>query len=131
MAAAPTRGQQRPDEFDGAGQKPGLEIWRIEQLSAIRFPAAEYGKFYSGDSFLVLKTNKKPTSSSLTWDLHFWIGNSSSQDEQVLPFCFIVIAISFTFFTSSKRCVVYFSGRRRLQDRDSGRPAGWWSDSAS
>jgi hypothetical protein len=81
--AISTRGQQRPDEFNGAGQAPGLEIWRIEKLSAIRFPAAEYGKFYSGDSFLVLKTNKKPTSPALSWDLHFWIGNSSSPDEQV------------------------------------------------
>ena len=63
-------------------QLSGLEVWRIEALAAIKYPETDYGKFFSGDSYIVLKTNKKPNSSALSWDVHFWLGQSSSQDEQ-------------------------------------------------
>jgi len=41
--------------------------------------AWQYGKFYSGDSYICLKTWEK--SSKLEWDIHFWIGEDSSLDE--------------------------------------------------
>ena len=41
--------------FAGAGQKAGIEIWRIEKLHAVRYPEDQYGQFFSGDSYLVLK----------------------------------------------------------------------------
>jgi len=46
-----------------------------------------YGTFYSGDSYIVLNTYEKQASSDLekktikAWDIHFWIGKESSQDE--------------------------------------------------
>jgi len=33
-------------EFLGAGQAPGIEIWRIEKLAPFKVPKAQYGKFY-------------------------------------------------------------------------------------
>ena len=52
-------------EFVGAGQKPGLEIWRVENRRTAsdtpdfgikRWPKEEYGSFYTGDSYLILNT---------------------------------------------------------------------------
>eukprot|EP00735_Rhodelphis_limneticus_P008799 TRINITY_DN2282_c0_g2::TRINITY_DN2282_c0_g2_i1::g.6851::m.6851 TRINITY_DN2282_c0_g2::TRINITY_DN2282_c0_g2_i1::g.6851 ORF type:complete len:838 (-),score=368.98,sp/O75366/AVIL_HUMAN/40.36/0.0,Gelsolin/PF00626.17/1.1e-17,Gelsolin/PF00626.17/3.6e-16,Gelsolin/PF00626.17/2.5e-10,Gelsolin/PF00626.17/4.5e-18,Gelsolin/PF00626.17/2.1e-09,Gelsolin/PF00626.17/3.1e-09,VHP/PF02209.14/7.7e+03,VHP/PF02209.14/8.2e-14,Viral_helicase1/PF01443.13/0.15 TRINITY_DN2282_c0_g2_i1:57-2528(-) len=66
--------------FAGAGQKEGVEIWRIEKLKPVRLAKESYGKFHSGDSYLVLNTYKK--FNSMNYNLHFWLGKDSSQDEQ-------------------------------------------------
>ena len=71
--------QTEPD-FPGAGEKPGLEIWRIEQLKPVALPADEYGKFSTGDSYICLKTTEKK--SSYEWDIFFWLGEESTSDEQ-------------------------------------------------
>lgn len=69
--------------FDAdAGKQPGLEIWRIEQMKPVRWPKEDFGRFYSGDCYLVLNTVQKPMSSALEQDLHFWLGKDSSQDER-------------------------------------------------
>ena len=92
---------------------------RIEQVT--HWPRADYGKFYNGDSYIILHTYKKNPSSevdthmivrnyiagvvgkmiatrwyttthvgisvvclcvqALSWDVHFWIGKYSTQDE--------------------------------------------------
>lgn len=67
------------DEFGGAGQNAGLEIWRVEKKVIKRWSSNLYGQFYSGDAYLILKTNAK--ANRLSWDLHFWLGESCSQDE--------------------------------------------------
>ena len=41
----------------------------------------EYGKFYNGDSYIILNTYKEADSDELLYDLHFWIGQYSTQDE--------------------------------------------------
>uniref|UniRef100_A0A0A9FS72 Uncharacterized protein n=1 Tax=Arundo donax TaxID=35708 RepID=A0A0A9FS72_ARUDO len=41
--------------FQGAGQKDGLEIWRIEKLQAVPVPKESCGKFFTGDSYIILK----------------------------------------------------------------------------
>jgi len=81
-------------EFVGAGQKPGLEVWRVENrrtksdtpdFGVKRWPKEDYGSFYSGDSYLVLNTYKVKVdgkeTDKLGWDVHFWLGKDSSQDE--------------------------------------------------
>jgi len=40
-----------------------------------------YGTFYSGDSYIALNTYKKADSPKLRWDVHFWLGKFTSQDE--------------------------------------------------
>jgi len=68
-------------DFANPGSKPGLEIWRIESLAAVPLPAKDFGTFYDGDSYLVLKTTET-TGGKYVYDLFFWLGSESSQDEQ-------------------------------------------------
>ncbi|XP_064608792.1 gelsolin, cytoplasmic-like [Liolophura sinensis] len=68
--------------FVGVGQSPGLEIWRIEKLKVVPQDPKTYGDFYSGDSYILLHTKKVPGSEKLQWDIHFWLGKKTSQDEQ-------------------------------------------------
>lgn len=66
----------------GAGQAVGIQIWRIVSFKVTHWPKDDYGKFYSGDSYIVLNTYKpKPESEELAYDVHFWIGSQSTQDE--------------------------------------------------
>lgn len=65
--------------FQGSGQMPGLEIWRIEKLKVCPIPKTDYGKFYSGDSYIVLDTIK--IQYRMEWHIHFWLGKESTRDE--------------------------------------------------
>ncbi|XP_021740998.1 villin-3-like [Chenopodium quinoa] len=66
--------------FQGAGQKPGTEVWRIEDFVPVPLPKSDYGKFYSGDSYIVLQTSSGRGGAYL-YDIHFWLGKDTSQDE--------------------------------------------------
>ncbi|GMJ11988.1 villin 2 [Hibiscus trionum] len=66
--------------FQGAGQKSGLEIWRIENFQPVPLPKSDYGKFYMGDSYVVLHTTHNKGGSYM-YDIHFWIGKDTTQDE--------------------------------------------------
>ncbi|KAK6248045.1 hypothetical protein QUC31_019610 [Theobroma cacao] len=43
--------------FQGAGQKAGIEIWRIENFLPVPVPKSSYGKFFMGDSYVILKAS--------------------------------------------------------------------------
>lgn len=66
--------------FDGVGQEAGIVIWRIEQMEVKPVPVSQYGSFYSGDSYIVLHT-KQTKGGSVEWNIHFWLGKDTSQDE--------------------------------------------------
>ncbi|CAH8382958.1 unnamed protein product [Eruca vesicaria subsp. sativa] len=66
--------------LQGCGQKSGLEIWRIEDFKPVAVPKESHGKFFTGDSYIVLKTTAS-RSGSLHHDIHYWLGKDSSQDE--------------------------------------------------
>ncbi|KAI0488743.1 hypothetical protein KFK09_028582 [Dendrobium nobile] len=66
--------------FQGAGQKAGLEIWRIENFQPVAIPKSSYGKFFTGDAYVILKTTALK-SGALRNDIHYWLGENSSQDE--------------------------------------------------
>ncbi|CAL9167267.1 unnamed protein product [Musa hybrid cultivar] len=66
--------------FQGVGQKVGTEIWRIEDFQPVPLPKSDNGKFYSGDSYIILQTSSGKSCGYL-YDIHFWIGRESSQDE--------------------------------------------------
>lgn len=69
--------------FDNdCGKKPGIEAWRIEKMEPVRVESKSIGSFYSGDCYIVLHTIQREKSSSYDWDLFFWLGKDSSQDEQ-------------------------------------------------
>ncbi|KAM3338414.1 villin-2 isoform X1 [Capsicum galapagoense] len=66
--------------FQGAGQRVGTEIWRIEDFQPVPLPKSEHGKFYSGDSYIILQTTSGKGGAYL-YDIHFWLGKDTSQDE--------------------------------------------------
>mmetsp|Transcript_8556 Transcript_8556/g.25750 ORF Transcript_8556/g.25750 Transcript_8556/m.25750 type:complete len:381 (+) Transcript_8556:132-1274(+) len=72
---------EKEPAWSGAGAGPGTEIWRVENFKIVPWPKEEYGNFFSGDSYIILKTSKDPSSGKLLWDIHFWLGESTSQDE--------------------------------------------------
>jgi gelsolin len=64
-----------------AGKQVGLQIWRIEKFKVKEWPKAQYGEFFDGDSYIVLNTYKKQGSDKILWDVHFWLGKYTTQDE--------------------------------------------------
>ena len=61
-----------------------LQIWRIEQFKVKPWPQSKYGRFHVGDSYIILNTYIKDPENNpdkLAWDVHFWIGSESTQDE--------------------------------------------------
>ncbi|XP_055532240.1 gelsolin, cytoplasmic-like isoform X2 [Wyeomyia smithii] len=66
--------------FKNAGTSKGLEVWRIENFEPVPVPKKTYGKFYTGDSYIVLNT-KQTKNGIFSWDVHFWLGLETSQDE--------------------------------------------------
>jgi len=73
---------QHEEAWKGIGQHPGLEIWRIQQFKVIAVPKQTYGQFHTGDSYIVLHTYKpKPEGEKLSYDVHFWLGAYTTQDE--------------------------------------------------
>jgi gelsolin len=68
--------------WKGVGKAVGLKIWRIVKFEVKDWPKEDYGKFFNGDSYIILNTYKPdPKSEELAFDLHFWIGANSTQDE--------------------------------------------------
>ncbi|XP_061664835.1 capping protein (actin filament), gelsolin-like b [Syngnathoides biaculeatus] len=65
-------------QFGPEVRVPGLHVWRVEKMKAVPLPLSEVGVFYNGDSYLVLENRGQ-----LGADLHMWIGEKSSHDEQV------------------------------------------------
>eukprot|EP01083_Nonionella_stella_P228334 809293_1 len=66
--------------WKNAGQKKGLQIWRIENFRVKKWPKNRYGEFYSGDSFILLDT-KVDRHGKKTYDVFFWLGAETTQDE--------------------------------------------------
>lgn len=85
--------------FVGAGQQPGLQIWRINKFQLEPVPMPFTG-FHSNDSYIVLKTypveeKRTPTVTlvgfgemvqpqsepKLRHDIHFWLGETTTVDE--------------------------------------------------
>ncbi|KAA3680841.1 gelsolin [Paragonimus westermani] len=54
-------------------------VWRIKNFKLEPVKSEDFGKFFSGDSYVVLHVDK--VGEELIYDAHFWIGKDSSQDE--------------------------------------------------
>ena len=69
-------------QWVNVGKSPGLNVWRIEKFIVKPWPKSKYGKFHTGDSYVILNTYKPdPSKPKLAYDIHIWIGSKSSQDE--------------------------------------------------
>ncbi|XP_021369925.1 gelsolin-like protein 1 [Mizuhopecten yessoensis] len=64
-----------------AGEKVGIQIWRIVKFKVTHWPKEDYGKFYDGDSYIILNTFQEEGGEEFLYDVHFWIGKYSTQDE--------------------------------------------------
>ncbi|XP_068165981.1 gelsolin-like [Antennarius striatus] len=67
-------------EFENAGQKKGLQVWRVEKMDLVPVVDDLHGQFYTGDAYLVLHTGVSHDAAK-QYDLHYWIGANCSQDE--------------------------------------------------
>jgi len=63
------------------GKATGLWIWRVENFKLVPIPDGQFGKFYDGDSYLVLRSTTKGKTDALIHHIHFWLGLQTSQDE--------------------------------------------------
>ncbi|WAR25024.1 GELS1-like protein [Mya arenaria] len=52
-----------------------------QKFQVTEWPKEDYGKFFNGDSYIILNTYTEGGSADLKYDVHFWIGSESSQDE--------------------------------------------------
>jgi len=67
--------------WENAGSDVGVQIWRIVKFKVTHWDREQYGEFYNGDSYIILNTYKEEDGDELKYDVHFWIGKYSSQDE--------------------------------------------------
>jgi len=67
--------------WNNAGKDVGLKIWRIEKFKVVTWPTDKHGSFFSGDSYIVLNTYKKKDTDAFAWEIHFWLGKHTTQDE--------------------------------------------------
>ncbi|XP_010256568.1 PREDICTED: villin-1 isoform X2 [Nelumbo nucifera] len=69
--------------FVGAGAKLGLEIWCIEDLQLAPVPKSSHGKFYSGNTYIILNTvllkNGLPQH-----DIHYWLGKDAKEADMAM-----------------------------------------------
>lgn len=112
--------------WEGAGAAVGLEIWRIEKFTVVPWPKDKYGSFYDGDSYIVLHVSlttshsgpreqyglngsqtykKDPHAETLSYDLHFYLGENTSQDEAGTAAYKTVELDDRTFLHSNLACV--------------------------
>ncbi|XP_068627197.1 actin depolymerising venom protein gelsolin 1-like [Battus philenor] len=66
--------------FANAGRQAGVEVWRIVDFNPVAVAQNDIGKFNKGDSYIVLKTTADKRN-NLSWDIYYWIGSQSTQDE--------------------------------------------------
>ncbi|KAL3075197.1 hypothetical protein niasHS_013420 [Heterodera schachtii] len=66
-------------KLKGIGKERGIRIWRINKFALEDVPEELYGNFYTGDSYIILNT--KNVGEIAEFDVHFWLGKQTSQDE--------------------------------------------------
>lgn len=73
---------EKEPAWQKAGKEKGIQIWRIEKFQVKEWDKQLYGAFYSGDAYIILYTYVVPGTQKLAYNVHFWLGKDSSQDEQ-------------------------------------------------
>lgn len=71
------------DGSDGAGIKPRLQIWYMDDSDDVRsvsLPRSHHGVFYSGCAYVVL-SSKGVTQETLIHDLWYWTGEDASMEQ--------------------------------------------------
>ncbi|CAN8285439.1 unnamed protein product [Cochlearia groenlandica] len=69
--------------FQGVRTKSGLEIWCIYNNHLISIPKSSFGKFYSGNAYIVLRTVLRKIKSP-QYEIHYWLGSDANELDCVL-----------------------------------------------
>ena len=62
---------------DGSGK---LQVWRVEKMAKAPWPESKYGRFFDGDSYVLLYTYRGKGGRE-EYMIYFWQGHGSSKDE--------------------------------------------------
>ena len=68
-------------EFGTLISAPGVQVWRINSFKPHAVDKSEVGYFFEGDAYITLVAKQNPGSSTLNYDIFFWLGSKCSQDE--------------------------------------------------
>lgn len=69
--------------LQGAGAKPGLEIWCLENLQLVPVPKSSQRRFFSGSAYIVMNTLFLK-SGTLQHDIHYWLGKDAKEVDLAL-----------------------------------------------
>lgn len=61
--------------------KEDLEVYRIEQFKPTLQPKESYGKFFQGDSYVVVKRHNDDSGNPCEYKIHYWHGQDCTSDE--------------------------------------------------
>lgn len=64
--------REKADAFFASAGKAPLEVYRIEKFEPVAQDPDHYGKFYDGDSYVVVKKN------NVDYDIHYWHGRNAT-----------------------------------------------------
>jgi hypothetical protein len=64
--------QAKAEAFFRSAGHDEIEVYRIEKFEPVRQDPQFLGKFYDGDSYVILKKNEKD------YDIHYWHGKFAS-----------------------------------------------------
>lgn len=92
-------------EFENAGKKPGLQVWRVEKMDLKPVPAQLHGDFFTGDAYIVLFTTPAPS-----YALHSWIGKITFK---IPTSPLLMLYVVLLFKVSFDRCA---AGKEASQD---------------
>ena len=78
-----------------ASANTGFHVWRIENLQVVPLPTEAWGKFFTGDSYIVLAASPAGESGGpavkagrhngrVEQHIHFWLGAETSTDEAAI-----------------------------------------------
>lgn len=74
-----TRGPPPNILFDSSRKILTFIFISFQNFNPVPVGKSEFGKFYEGDSYVLLRT--KNFKGNFQWDIHFWLGSQTSQDE--------------------------------------------------
>ncbi|KAF5930828.1 hypothetical protein HYC85_031701 [Camellia sinensis] len=69
--------------LQGAGAKPGLEIWCVENIQLVPVPRSSHGKFFSGSAYIALNTFLLKNGTQ-QHDIHYWLGKDANEVDSAL-----------------------------------------------
>lgn len=76
--------QAKAEAFFAQAGHDETEVYRIEKFEPVRQDSQFFGKFYDGDSYVILRQNEKD------YDIHYWHGKFASGVNYQLNFMFIL-----------------------------------------